>query len=336
MTKEGSSFTVYCAIIGNFIVMISKFAGFFISGSGAMLSSGIHSFADVSNQSLLALGIKKSKRKPDKDHPYGFSRERFIWALISATGIFFVGCGITVYHGIHIILDPQPIKNYTLSFIILAISFIVELIVLIIALKHSFLDAARKKQTLITYLIKSSDPVTMAVILEDTAAIIGVIVVAIGIGLSYYTNNFIWDGIATLIVGILLGVVALALIAKTKGLLLGRALYEEDYRKTLDLLKNDKVINKIYDVKTMIMGSDKIRFKAEIDFNGKELTKNFMSTNCDLKTDLKKIKNESDFKKYLTDFGDQIVDKVGKEVNRIESKIKDSNPDIKHIDLETH
>jgi zinc transporter 9 len=333
---KGSSVAVYSAIIGNFLVMICKFGAFFMSGSSAMLSAGIHSFADVANQSLLALGIHKSKKKADVNHPYGFSREQFVWALISATGIFFVGCGVTVYHGIHTILNPHPIHNYTINFIVLFISFILESIVLAIALKHSLSEAKRKNLKLMAYFSRNSDPMAMAVVLEDSAALLGIVIAGVGITLSYYTNNFIWDGVATLIIGVLLGFVALALIAKTKGLLLGKAVHQSDYKKTLSLLKSDKIINKVYDVKSVIIGTDSVRFKAEIDFDGKELTKKFLKSKCDVKADFNNIDNESDFEEYLVNFGDKIIDKVGKEINRIEEKIQKDNPDIKHIDLETH
>ena len=333
---KGSTLAVYSAIIGNSLVTISKFIAFFISGSSAMLSEGIHSFADLSNQFLLALGIQKSKKKPDKNHPYGFSRERFIWALISAIGIFFVGCGVTIYHGIHIIIHPNPIDNYALNFIILSISFILEATVLSIALKQSFSEAKKKKQNLITYFFRNSDPMSIAVVLEDSAAIIGIIIAVTGIALSYYTNNFIWDGIATLTIGILLGFVALALITKTKGLLLGMAIHEEDRKKILNLLEKNEVINEIHDIKSTIIGSDTIRFKADIDFNGIELVKKFLKENPTYKTDFENIKNERDFEKYLIKFGDKIIDKIGKEVNEIEDQIKRTNPDIKYIDLETH
>ncbi|MFT7087653.1 MAG: zinc transporter 9 [Rickettsiales bacterium] len=333
---SGSTIAVYSAIIGNSLVMVSKFVAFFVSGSSAMLSSGIHSFADLSNQSLLALGIAKSTKKPTKEHPYGFARESFIWALISAMGIFFVGCGVTIYHGVHIILDPKPIHNYTLSFIVLALAFIIESMVLTIALKHSFKEAKKRKQKLLTYFFRNSDPMTIAVVLEDSAAIIGIIIAALGISLSYYTNNFIWDGIATLVIGFLLAAVAITLIIKTKGLLLGKAVYQEDYQIISDLFAKNKIINHVHDVKSMIMGTDIIRFKAEIDFNGKELTKTLLNDDNNLEADFNKIKNKADFRKYLIDFGDLVVDKVGKEVNKIENQIQESNPDIKYIDLETH
>jgi zinc transporter 9 len=333
---QGSTVAVYSAIIGNTIVMISKFVAFFISGSSAMLSSGIHSFADLSNQSLLAFGIKKSKQKPNKDHPYGFSRESFVWALISAIGIFFVGCGVTVYHGVHIILDPKPIHNYGLTFIVLAFSFVIEAVVLTIALKHSFREAAKKKQKLMTYFFRNSDPMTIAVVLEDSAALVGIIVASAGIGLSYYTNNFIWDGIATLIIGFLLAFVALALIAKTKGLLIGKAIHEEDYKKIFSLLTKNKIVHKVHDVKSIIVGTNSVRFKAEIDFNGKEVAKNLIKKTENIEGDFKSLKNVKDFEKYLVNFGDNVVDSVGKEVNKIEEEIQECNPEIKYIDLETH
>jgi zinc transporter 9 len=256
--------------------------------------------------------------------------------LISATGIFFVGCGITIYHGISIILNPHPIHNYLLNFIVLFFALIIEGAVLFVALKYSVQEAKKKKQKLMTYFFRNSDTMAVAVVLEESAAIVGIFVAAGGIILSYYTGNFIWDGIATLIIGLILGFVALALITKTKGLLLGRAVFYDERKRTVGLLKDDDDVHKIYDVKSMIIGSNEIRFKAEIDFNGKVLTKKFLKKNRDLQVDFDSINSKGDLEKYLIEFGDGIVDKVGKEINRIEIKIHKSNPDIKHIDLEAH
>lgn len=332
---SGSTVAVYSAIIGNTIVMFTKLAAFLFSGSGAMLSEAIHSFADVSNQCLLALGIQKSKKKPDDNHPYGYSRERFIWTLISAIGIFFVGCGVTVYHGIIVTVNPKPITDYTFSFAVLFIALIVEGIVLYIAVKQIQKEAKLKGQTFFSYLNHNPDPMGLAVILEDSVAIIGVLVAAAGIGLSWATGNYIWDGIATLTIGILLGGVAITLIYKTKSLLLGKAISSEDKQKILQVLQKNKSVGKIYDVKTMILGPEDIRVKAEIDFNGKELSK-ILTSKLNLSDDLKKITSEENLKEYLENFGESIVDSLGLKIDQIEKEIRKIYPEAKHIDLESH
>ena len=206
--KGGSSTAVYAAIIGNSIVMIGKFIAFFFTGSAAMLSEGIHSFADVSNQCLLALGISRSQKTPDEMHPYGYVRERYIWALISAVGIFFLGCGVTVYHGISTLIDPNPVSDFTLAFVVLGFAFVVEAITLFVAISAVADEAKKNKQSFLTYLKRGSDPTGVAVILEDSAAISGVIIASTGLLLTYYTGNTVFDSMATILIGLLLGLVA--------------------------------------------------------------------------------------------------------------------------------
>ena len=124
--KVSGLLPVIAAFIGNFVVCIAKFAGFFVSGSGAMFSEAIHSFADTANQLLLVIGVRKSVKKPDKDFNYGYGKERFIWAMISACGIFFIGCGVTVYHGLMSFVH-EPAIHFSFWVIgILAFSFIIE------------------------------------------------------------------------------------------------------------------------------------------------------------------------------------------------------------------
>ena len=111
MAVDSSRTSVIAALIGNTIVAIAKFVAFFVTGSGTMLSEGIHTVADVMNQLLLLIGIERSKRDPDEDFEYGYGQERFVWALISAVGIFFLGCGVTLYHGVNSLLNPHPVTD---------------------------------------------------------------------------------------------------------------------------------------------------------------------------------------------------------------------------------
>lgn len=331
---SGSSIAVYSAIIGNSIVMVSKFVAFVFSGSSAMLSEAIHSFADVSNQCLLALGIQRAKKRPTKKHPYGYSRERYIWALISAIGIFFLGCGVTVYHGINVLLHPKPIQDYQLIFSVLILAFFVEGAVLIIALKQFIKEAKEKNVPFFTYFIQNPDPIGVAVILEDSAAVLGVFIASVGIGLSWYTGNFLWDGIATIAIGILLGVVAVLLIYKSMGLLVGRSINDSDHREIIRILKRNKTVSRVHDLKSTIMGINDFRFKAEIDFNGRELARQQI-IKLNLRDELKKLDSTDGLSLYLEDFGEIIIDNLGLEVNKIENSIRKKFPDARHIDLET-
>lgn len=332
---SGSKVAVYSAIIGNSIVMVAKFIAFFFTGSSSMLSEGIHSFADVSNQCLLALGIQKSQRKADARHPYGYVRERYIWALISAVGIFFLGCGVTVYHGVHGIFDPHEIEDYRLAFIVLAFAFVVEGATFIIALKAVNEEAKKKQQSFFSYFKGGTDPTGIAVILEDGAAVFGVMIAAVGLSLSYYTHNPFWDSMATIMIGLLLGVVATFIAYRTRGLLIGQAIPEVSRKKVLEILKADPVIDQVYDIKTAIMGAQDLLFKAEVEFDGEKIAQKYMSQH-NFNELIENLKTEGDLRQFLLQYGDHVIETLGDEIDRIEKQIQHEIPDLKHIDLEVN
>ncbi len=333
--KSGSAKAVYTAIIGNSVVMVAKFVAFFFSGSSAMLSEGIHSFADVSNQCLLALGIRRSAKLADKRHPYGYVKETYIWALISAVGIFFLGCGVTVYHGVTTLLNPHPISDFSIAFIILAFAFVVEGFTLIVAVKAVRAEAKYSKLSFLNYINQGTDPTGVAVILEDSVAVFGVLVAATGLGLTYQTGDPKWDSMATIFIGLLLGLVAIFITYRTKGLLVGQSIPLVSRRKILKILKEDPVVDKVYDIKTAIMGTKDLRFKAEIEFDGGVISERFLK-----KMNLTKAFDDLDTyenkKKFLIHFGDHLIEALGDEINRIEEQLKKEIPELKYIDIEVN
>lgn len=331
----GSSKAVYTAIVGNFIVMVGKFAAFFVSGSAAMLSEGIHSFADVSNQCLLALGIERSKKSPDKRHPYGYVRERYIWALISAVGIFFLGCGVTIYHGITTLIHPQQIDQFSIAFYVLIFAFIIEGYTLVVAVKAVNEEAKNLDVSFWDYMKNGTDPLGVAVVLEDSAAVIGVLLAAAGLGLSYWTKDPIWDSVATISIGVLLGFVAIFIAYRTKSLLVGQAIPAATLKKILDILNADPIVEKVLEIKTAIMGVDDLRFKAEIEFNGEVIAKRFLDSG---KSDTEELDLSDPNSKvvFLEKFGEHLIELLGDEIDRMEKQIKTALPNIKYIDLEVN
>jgi solute carrier family 30 (zinc transporter), member 9 len=331
----GSSLAVYSALIGNTLVMTGKFIAFFATGSSAMLSEAIHSLADVSNQALLALGIARSRKLPDRDHPYGYARERYIWALISAVGIFFLGCGLTLYHGVHTMLNPRPIQDYDIAFITLLFSFIVEGSTLAIAVKAIRQVAHKEKQTFMQHLREGSDPMGVAVVLEDSAAVLGVVIASLGLFLTHLTQNSFWDSLATILIAILLGFVAIFLTVRTKGLLIGMAIPLAERTKILKILKSDPIVEKVYDVKTAIIGANNHRFKAEVEFDGEKIARKYLQS-LDVSAIAEKITTDEELEKFLIRYGDHIIGVLGDEIDRLEAKIKEQIPSIRHIDIEVN
>ena len=284
MATGGSKLAVVSALVGNFIVMIAKFIAFLVTRSGAMLSESIHSLADFLNQLLLLIGIERSNRRPDTDFQYGYGAERYVWALISAVGIFFLGCGVTLYHGITALLHPHPMHHYGTAMIVLVFSFIVEAFVLVMAIR-----AMRKKAEhlpFFQYLRTQADPAGVAVILEDTAACVGIVIAFVAILMTQITGQPYWDALGSIAVGLLLGAIAIWLIHRNRELLVGAAMPSHLRQQVLQILQQNPTVEEVVDLRSRILDTETYRVKADVRFDGQELAKR-MET--DLKAAFEKI-----------------------------------------------
>jgi len=329
----GSTKAVYAAIGGNTLVMIAKFGAFAMTGSGAMLSEGIHSLADVGNQCLLAFGIKSSQRAPDPSHPYGYAREQFIWAMISAVGIFFLGCGVTLYHGIHSLMHPEPLEQMGIAAGVLVFSFIIEGWTLWVAARSVHAQSKTSGMSFKEYILKGPDPMGVAVLLEDGAAVTGVTMAGIAVALIHFTGNPIWDGIASVAISLLLGGIAIFLVYKNREALLSPSVSIEAQEKVLKVLEESPIVDTVKDVKATVMGADSLRFKAEIDFNGREVAHRLLEGR-NLSADILQVQDEDGLKAYLENFGDELLDALGEEIDRLETRIQEAVPRAQHVDLE--
>ncbi len=332
----GSAKAVYAAIGANSVITMTKLGAFFMTGSGAMLSEGIHSAADVMNQSMLAFGIKQSSKTATNDLPYGYGRDAFVWALISAVGIFFLGCGVTLYHGIHSLLHPESVELTDISIAagVLIFSFVLEAWTLWVAFKAVQASAQQMKMSFGAYLKEGPDPMAVAVLLEDAAAVTGVMVAGASIGLFVLTGNPIWDAIGSLLIALLLGAVAVFLVIKNRKALLGQAVTENLTSDVMAVLETEPAIESIHDVKATIMGAEHFRFKAELDFDGRVIAKQWLAKNDLGTTYAKATESQEAFETFLCTFGEHLCEALGDEVDRIEARIRKSVPAAKHLDLE--
>lgn len=296
---------VIIAVINNSIITVLKFIGFLISGSGSMFSEAIHSFADAANQALLLIGIKRSQKKATKEFHYGYSQERFFWALVSACGIFFVGAGVTIYHGIHALIAGEHANISKWVFIILAISFVLEGISLKAALDEL---RANHKGLSLRECVKKGNPTTVAVLLEDGIALMGVILAIIGITLSHITGQYYWDAIFSIIIGLSLAYIAIFLISMNRKYLIEIAMPIELESKLTSYLDGLPEVTKIIYLKTSTLGVDEYRVRCEIDF------------------DSSKIECNTD--------ADEIAELIGKRVDEIKVEIQKEIPSIKYFNIE--
>ena len=334
----GSAKAVYGAIVANSIVTVAKLGAFAVTGSGAMLSEGIHSAADVGNQSLLALGIKKSKQAPDDEHPYGYTREQFLWALISAVGIFFLGCGVTVVHGIHTIQDAlageaHAVENMTVAWVVLVLAFVVEGWSLWVAFKAVRTAARAREWTLMEYVRKGPDPMGIAVLFEDSAAVIGVVIAGGAMGMAHWTGNAIWDGAGSIAIGLLMGALAIFLIQKNRTFLIGRAVDSSVSERLEKVLESDPVVEEVDQLRATVTGAASAEMRALIDFDGQELARRTMADE-DLDGTWEEINDPEQLRVYLELFGERITQQMAVEIDRLEKRIEKEVPGMRRIDLE--
>ena len=312
--------------------MVAKFGAFLSGGSPAMLSEAIHSLADVGNQSLLALGIRKSSAPAQPGFPYGFHRDRYIWALISAVGIFFLGCGVTVYHGVSSLMHPhhEP-GTAVLSLSVLLFSFIVEGATLVFAFKA--VNELRGDEPMIKFLRETEDPMASAVLLEDGAAVFGVMVAALGIGLTELTGNPVFDSIGSISIGLLLGLIAVALIQRNRALLLGERVREETVERIVSILKEQPEVEHLHEVKAIVLGSGALRLAADIDFDGRALARTLLHGK-DLEGLRTSWDSAEELEQWLEEFGEAVVEQLSVAVDRIEKDLTDQIPELTHVALE--
>jgi cation diffusion facilitator family transporter len=219
MAGSASKTTVWAALIGNLLVAVTKIGAALFSGSSAMLSEAFHSIVDTANEALLLYGMRRSRRGPDAEHPFGYGRELYFWTFIVALLLFGLGCVASIIHGINQIGNPHPVEHSGVIYVVLGLSVLFEGGSWLVALRgfrpsvgsEGYLAAIRR----------SKDPPQFVVLVEDTAALIGIAIVFVGTWSSIYWQEPRIDGVASLAVGILLGLISMLLASKSKGLLIG-------------------------------------------------------------------------------------------------------------------
>lgn len=266
MAAGGSKMAIYGAIAANTLIAIGKFIGAFFTGSSAMLAEGIHSLVDTGNGMLLLLGVKRSKRKPDKLHPFGYGKEIYFWSFVVSMLIFALGGGFAIYEGIHALKEPEIIEDPTWNYIVLAAAIIFEGIALYISLKA--FKKSRTSSSLYRSIVQSKDAATFAVVIEDSAALAGLVVAMLGIFLSKTFNNPYFDGGASIFIGLILLLVAIFLARESKGLLLGESADETVLAEVERILEQNEYIEKWGLPKTMHFGPDSILMILEVDLKG--------------------------------------------------------------------
>jgi len=256
---------ILAALIGNSLVSITKFVAAYFTHSSAMFSEGIHSLVDTGNQVLLLYGLKRSKLPADEQFPFGHGKEIYFWSFIVAILIFAVGAGISIYEGIIHILHPVAVKNSMINYVVLSLAIIFEGAAWYFAYKE--FKKENTKYNIIRSVKEGKDPSMFVVLFEDTAALTGLFVAMLGIFLSDTTGILEFDGIASVAIGMILGLTAIWLAIETKGLLIGESADPEIVSGIKALADEYDEVEHINEVLTMHMGPDYILVNLSIDFD---------------------------------------------------------------------
>ena len=330
MANPKSRFAVVSALVCNGLVACVKFVAFAFTGSGAMLSEAIHSVADTLNQALLLAGIVLSSRKADEAFAYGYRAERYVWALMSAVGIFFLGCGVTVYHGVaSLIAQHHPEGNLAWAIGVLILSFMMEGYVLGVAIRH--IKHASGDRPFFAYLRDEADPSVAAVLLEDAAACLGILIALSAILLTHVTGKFYWDALGSILVGLLLGGVAIWLIIRNRNLLIGPSVPTRVRRQLRQILQSDPAVEEIVDLRTRIMDTDTYRVAADLRFDGRALSERLKDK---LTNRYKSIETLDDFHEFAAEYADDIIDALAQEIDTLEQRVRDQVPKARYLDFE--
>ncbi|MGE5263368.1 MAG: cation diffusion facilitator family transporter [Acidobacteriota bacterium] len=255
---------VYAAMASNLMIAATKFAAAVYTGSSAMLSESIHSLADTGNETLLLVGERMSKKPADENHPFGHGKELYFWSLIVAIILFGLGGGMSIYEGIAHIRHPIPIQNPVTNYIVLLIAAVLEGSSLGVALKE--LRAGRRIGNLFHAVEKSKDPSVFVVLFEDSASLLGLAVALGGVYFSDRLGNPYIDAIASVVIGLILGMVAILLAYKSKQLLLGEALEPEQVSEISHLAQTDPAVERLRYPLTMYFGPDEVLLNLDIQF----------------------------------------------------------------------
>ena len=259
-----SGTVIWIALAANVGVAVAKFVAAAITGSSAMLTEGVHSLVDSVNQVLLLYGQKRSKKPADERHPAGYARELYFWSFVVAILVFALGAGVSVYEGVVHITNPVEAVSPLVAYIVLAVAFVLEGWSLWAAYKP--FNRSRGELGWWTALRRTKDASTIVILLENGTALAGIVFAAIGLGLSFFTSNPVFDGVASVVIGLLLAAVALFLAYEAKGLLIGEAAQPRTVAAIRAAIAARPEVCGIGAVVTMQLAPDVVFAAADVDF----------------------------------------------------------------------
>ncbi|MBC7590091.1 MAG: cation diffusion facilitator family transporter [Salinibacterium sp.] len=267
MSASGGGKAIIAALLANLGIAIAKFVGFLVSGSSSMLAESVHSLADTGNQGLLLLGGRQAKKAADSRHPFGYGRERYVYAFVVSIILFSVGGVFSIYEGIDKLQHPHEVEMPLVPIVILIVAMGLESFSLRTAIRES--NLVRGDQSWVQFVRHAKAPELPVVLLEDCAALLGLAFALTGVSLTVATGDANWDAIGTLAIGVLLIAVAVILGIETKSLLVGEGANPEDVVKIRNVINEHSSVEALIHIKTLYLGPDELLVAAKIAFSAK-------------------------------------------------------------------
>lgn len=264
MASGSSKLVVLAALTGNALIAVTKFGAAAFTGSSAMLSEAIHSLVDTGNQVLLLHGMSRAKKPPDEKHPFGYGMELYFWSFVVAMLIFGLGAGISIYEGVQKLRNPHPVTDAYVNYIVLGCAMVFEAGAWWVAFRQ--FRATKGPRSFLQEVRHSKDPALFTVLFEDTAAMLGLIVALIGIGLSQILHMPILDGAASVAIGVILAATAAMLAFETKGLLIGEAASGAVLDGIHRVATSNAAVLSVNELRTMHLGPEDVLVNLSVDF----------------------------------------------------------------------
>ena len=253
---------IYAALFGNLVIAVFKLVAALSTGSSGLLAETAHSFADSGNQFILLIGIRLALRPPDRSHPFGYGKDRYFWTFLTAVSMFTIGATFSVFQGIQSLTSHEEVTQSVFSYLVLGVAAVLEVIALSLGLKATWPEVQRRG--LWRAIRETKDPTRFIVVLEDSAALIGILLAATGLILAQVLGLAFFDGIAAILIGILLGAVAIVLGLESRSLLLGEAVHPAIRRRLIAVVEAHPSVQSLVDLQTMHLGPDEVLVGIEV------------------------------------------------------------------------
>ncbi len=260
--------TVVIAFGANLLIAVAKTIAAVITGSASLLAEAAHSWADTGNEIFLVVAERRSARAADDGHPLGFGKEAYVWSIFAAVGLFAVGAAVGVQHGIQELFDPEPASAFAVAYAVLALSFVLEGVSFLRAFREARRMAANRRVGTLEHVLRSSNPTLRAVFAEDAAALVGLLIALLGVLLHDLTGVAAFDAIGSILVGLLLGVVALVLIDRNRRFLVGQTVPKQMYDVIRAELLSHPSIERVTYLHVEFTGPEQVFIIAAVDLAG--------------------------------------------------------------------